>query len=124
MPSVLMLNVVMPSVLMLNVVMLSLVIPSILMLNVIMLSVVMPSIEYPYAECRYTECRGAVYNTGRRSNLLNGLLDFSHVHSIVPEEADELDRVLGLVLDPQQRVVHVVLTTTDLTPCDASLKRD
>jgi hypothetical protein len=80
--------------------------------------------ECPYAECRYAECRGAVYNTGRRSNLLNGFLDFGHVHPVVPEEADELDRVLGLVLDPQQRVVHVVLTTTDLTPCDASLGED
>jgi hypothetical protein len=80
--------------------------------------------EYPYAECRYTECRGAVYNIGRRSNLLNGLLDFSYVHPVVPEEADELDRVLGLVLDPQQRVVHVVFTTADLTPCDASLRGD
>ena len=53
---------------------------------------------------------------------LNGFFHFSDVHSVVPQQADELDRVLGLVLDPQQRVVHVVLTASDLAPRNAGLE--
>ena len=54
-------------------------------------------------------------------DLLNGMFDLRHVHPVVPEEADQFNSVLGLVLNPQKSVVHVVLTASDLTPCNACL---
>ena len=55
-------------------------------------------------------------------NLLDGLLDPGHVDAVWPQEADQLDRVSRLTLNPQERAVHVVLATSNLTPRDTSLK--